>query len=137
MFGSMSLPARVGYMMVYGGLIAILVTGSNALLRNGSVALFALNLGLLALGVLLLARDDYIRSLGWSGYWSQKWTSWRSRVGSGLISGGFFELVVSSITGMPTGPAAQTWSILLALGVAASVSGIALILTERGPKQVS
>ena len=69
MFGSMSLPARVGYMLAYGGLIAILVTGSNALWRNGSAALFALNLGLLALGVLLLARVDFFRCVGWSGFW--------------------------------------------------------------------
>ncbi len=138
MFGNMSLTARLGYIITCGGLMFLVITGSDAFLRQRNVALFAINVVLLVTGMVLLVRDDYIKSRGWNGLWSLRWSSWRSSVGNMLITLGFsqltFLLIFISST-LPFQPSWRAWWLLPLLGSAALVAGIVLILTERGPKQ--
>jgi hypothetical protein len=126
----MSLSGRLGYILMFGGMVFLPMTISDAFLRQRNIGSLILNLVLLAMGILLLSRDDYIQSTGWKALWSSKWTSWRSPVGNGLIMFGLIQMFVS-VLNLSSVYSFQFWWVSALLGGVTLLPGILLILTER------
>lgn len=115
---------------MFGGMVFLPMTISDAFLRQRNIGSLILNLVLLAMGILLLSRDDYIQSTGWKALWSSKWTSWRSPVGNGLIMFGLIQMFVS-VLNLSSVYSFQFWWVSALLGGVTLLPGILLILTER------
>lgn len=133
----LSTPGKIGYIMAAGGamiLFMMLLTFFDGLV----ILSLLVSTVLLVVGIALLMRDSYAKSLRWKLLWVHPWSSFRGRLGfvffiSGVVCLQIFLKAIALYLVFSGGPL-PSQSLLGALGLVQIVVGVFLMMTDR-PKQ--